>query len=114
MFSERVRILINHTGKVRKTSLYVTAFNYGRPQLIFPILHGEFSSKSSLFSRGVLAAITSEPRRVFLLLSLDGKMKAAAVCRVLTGAVYFTKLRRLCSGDVRMAQLTAFFEMCAL
>lgn len=114
MVYECAGILIHHAREVGKTSLYVAAFDYGGPQLVFPLVHGEIGSQLGLLPSGVLASIMTEPRWVFLLLGLDGEVKAAGICCALTGAVHVSELRGWGSGDFGMAELMTLFQMLAL
>lgn len=89
---KRVGVFLHHAGKVRKTSINVITFDYGRPQLILSFIDGKVSSELSLLPCAVLASILTESRSALLLLRFDRELKAADVSCKLTRVVQITKL----------------------
>lgn len=100
MVWECVGVLLYYTREVRETSVNVITFNYGRPELILPFVHGEVSSDLSLLPHVVLASILSERQSVLLLLCLDGELKTTDVDSLLTRVIRLTEVRRFLPGDL--------------
>lgn len=72
-------IFLYNTGKVRKACVNVLTFDYRRPELILPLVHGEVRTELTLLSPTVLTSIPTELRLILLLLHLDSELKAADV-----------------------------------
>lgn len=93
-------IFLYHTGKVRKTCVYVLTFNYGGPELILPLIYGEVSTELTLLSSAVLTSIPTESWLILLLFRLDSELKAADVSWKLTRVIQLTKLWSFLPGDL--------------